>query len=266
MKATKKNRSELATIGADARVVGRIVGQEDLRVLGRVIGEIELSATLWVEQSGWLEANAKAAVVRVAGAIIGEVVASELIEVKATARVQGSLRAPRVAIAPGAQVFGPVRAERSAASRVPPPRVVPPPPLSEPPLSLSRAFEGHRDSEAPWGEDVAGRAPGYAAPAPAEAQASAAPAARPSRAPSGAPAALTHLGPLVPEELPAPRARVTPRGPGLEARVLRGDDEETRLPAPESTQILASPVPSDPPSGEAPRRRVLVRFRKRGEP
>lgn len=262
MKATKKTRSELATIGADARVVGRIVGQEDLRVLGRVLGEIELSATLWVEHSGWLEANARADVVRIAGTVIGEVVASELIEVKATARVQGSLRAPRVAIAPGAQVSGPVRAERSASARVPPPPRVAPPPLSEPPLSLSRAFEGHRDSEAPWAR----------APEPSAAPASAQPA--PAAAPPGAPSALfTQLGALVPDEVPPSRARVTPRGPGLAPRILQGEDEETRLPAPESTQILAPPpAPSAPPSaaapqsGEGPRRRVLVRFRKRGEP
>jgi hypothetical protein len=87
--------------------------------------------------------------------------------------------------------------------------------------------------------------------------------------PSAAPSAAqvpTQLGALVPEEAPPSRARVTPRSSGLAPRVLRGEDDETRLPAPESTQILgpAPELPGPPPSGEG-RRRVLVRFRKRGE-
>lgn len=145
-----------AVIGHSARVKGRVHGTDDLWIEGRVEGEVRVDGDLTIEASALVAANVSAAVVTVRGAVKGDVVGREAVRLEEGARVVGDLRAPRIAIAPGALVRGHVQtgdagaapktggrpaavaasrpavssAARSApvAAARPAPRVAPPPP------------------------------------------------------------------------------------------------------------------------------------------
>ncbi len=96
----------MATIGKSARVKGRIHGNEDLTVFGRVEGEVNIDGDVVIEASALVAANISAHVITVRGAIKGDLTASDAVRLEDGARVVGDLRAPRVAIAPGALVRG----------------------------------------------------------------------------------------------------------------------------------------------------------------
>ncbi|MDH3520115.1 MAG: polymer-forming cytoskeletal protein [Myxococcales bacterium] len=77
------------------------------RIDGCVRGEIIAGGPLWIGEAGEVEADLEGDVVIVAGRVKGDVRASERIELRATARVEGGLWAPRVALAEGSSVNGP---------------------------------------------------------------------------------------------------------------------------------------------------------------
>jgi len=127
----------MATIGKSARVKGRIFGNEDLTVEGRVEGEVSIDGDVIIEASGLVAANISAHVITVRGAIKGDLTGSEAVRLEEGARVVGDLRAPRVAIAPGALVRGyvqtahngkesPARRTAAVAAARPATRVAPP--------------------------------------------------------------------------------------------------------------------------------------------
>lgn len=103
-----------AVIGREARVRGRVAGDEDLLVFGRIEGEVDLRGALRVELGGVVRARIRATAVRVAGVVVGEVVVADLLHLCSTARVVGDLRAARVVMEPGAQVAGAVVVEGEA--------------------------------------------------------------------------------------------------------------------------------------------------------
>jgi cytoskeletal protein CcmA (bactofilin family) len=147
----------MATIGKSARVKGRVHGNEDLTVEGRVEGEVAIDGDVIIEASGLVAANISAHVITVRGAIKGDLTGSEAVRLEDGARVVGDLRAPRVAIAPGALVRGYVQtahngkveaparrpaaavAARPVARPTPPARVAAPPPRAPQPVQKPAA-------------------------------------------------------------------------------------------------------------------------------
>lgn len=115
----------MATIGKSARVKGRIHGSEDLTVEGRVEGEVTIDGDVTIEASALVAANVTAHVLTVRGAIKGDLVGSEAIRLEEGARVVGDLRAPRVAIAPGALVRGYVQTAQNGKIEAPARRAAP---------------------------------------------------------------------------------------------------------------------------------------------
>lgn len=101
--ATPDGRTDIL---AGTRIKGRIQGNEDIHVLGRVEGQIELEGRLTVEEGGVVKAEVRAERVLVSGTVVGNVTASDAIELTATGRVQGDLRAPTVRVAEGAKFSG----------------------------------------------------------------------------------------------------------------------------------------------------------------
>jgi hypothetical protein len=173
-----------SVIGPAARVKGRIFGEEDLDIEGRVEGEVQVSGDVLIEATGLVAANVSANVITVRGAVRGDLVAREAVRLEDGARVVGDLRAPRIAIAPGALVRGHVQtgsapAETPAARRVAaaPARVTP-----------------------------------AARPAPAMPVRAAAPAAMPVRAAAPAPAFVAKAPAPKPVVAPAPVVAPTPAG------------------------------------------------------
>lgn len=97
---------EPCLIGSKVVVRGQISGNQDLVVEGRVEGRIGLPNRITVEEGGAVEADVDVADATVRGAIKGELVASRSAILHASARVVGSIRAPRVVIEEGARFSG----------------------------------------------------------------------------------------------------------------------------------------------------------------
>jgi cytoskeletal protein CcmA (bactofilin family) len=96
----------VTVIGRSARVRGRVTGSEDLEVRGFVDGEITVTGDVTVDAEGLVGAGIHGRRLIVRGAVKGDLVGEESIVLEDGAKVVGDVRAPRVAIAPGALVRG----------------------------------------------------------------------------------------------------------------------------------------------------------------
>lgn len=93
-------------IGSSIVIDGEISGDEDLVIQGTVKGKIALKESLFVENSGVVEADIDTQNVEIAGRVTGNISASEKVELKTDCRVVGDIRAPRILIADGASFKG----------------------------------------------------------------------------------------------------------------------------------------------------------------
>lgn len=96
-----------AVIGASITIKGDVSGDEDLVILGRVQGTVNLAQhNVTIGQSGKVKADVRGKMVIVEGEIEGDLKASEQIVLRNTAKVEGSISAPRVALEDGAVFRG----------------------------------------------------------------------------------------------------------------------------------------------------------------
>ena len=93
-------------IGNKVTVKGSISGNQDLVVHGRVEGRVGIETRLTVEEDGSVAADVDVSDATVRGELRGDVVASRAATLHNTARVVGSIRAPRVVIEEGARFSG----------------------------------------------------------------------------------------------------------------------------------------------------------------
>jgi cytoskeletal protein CcmA (bactofilin family) len=93
-------------VGANITVKGEITGDEDLLVEGTVEGQIRVSRELRVGPRGKVRANVTAQSVVVSGELVGDCEATGRVEIQATGRLMGNIRAPKVVIAEGAVFRG----------------------------------------------------------------------------------------------------------------------------------------------------------------
>jgi cytoskeletal protein CcmA (bactofilin family) len=106
-----------SVVGAKARFVGELAGDEDVAVHGRFEGTIDVSRKVVVAQGGEMKGDIHARSVVVGGRVQGQVRADERAELLASASVQGDVRAPKVVIAEGAQLQGSVAMSSTASAR-----------------------------------------------------------------------------------------------------------------------------------------------------
>lgn len=99
-------------IGNSIVVDGEISGDENLTVRGTIKGRVALSASLYIEESGKVEADIETDNVEISGSVTGNILASEKVELKSDGRVVGDVKAPRILIADGAVFKGNVDMER----------------------------------------------------------------------------------------------------------------------------------------------------------
>jgi cytoskeletal protein CcmA (bactofilin family) len=97
---------EATVIGRGTQIRGRVSGQVDLEILGFIDGEVAVDGDVTVDADGLVGANVSARRVVVRGAIRGDLTGEEAVVLEDGARVVGDVRAPRIAIAPGALVRG----------------------------------------------------------------------------------------------------------------------------------------------------------------
>jgi len=95
-------------LGARAKLVGELSGDDDIVVEGRIEGKIRTDRRVTIAASGDVEGDVLARSVLVAGTVRGQILASERAELAASAVVQGTVQAPKVVIAEGAQLQGSV--------------------------------------------------------------------------------------------------------------------------------------------------------------
>ena len=97
-----------AVIGPNIRIQGELSGDEDLVVEGRVEGKISVSKGLRIGPQAQVNAEVKAHHVTIAGRIVGNVTAADKVEILPSGILEGNIRAPKIAIAEGAQFKGSV--------------------------------------------------------------------------------------------------------------------------------------------------------------
>jgi cytoskeletal protein CcmA (bactofilin family) len=96
-----------ARIGATLVIKGELCAQEDVAIAGRVEGSIHVVGhSVTVQSGGHVSADIHARQIIVAGTVTGTLKADERIQLRETAKIEGNLSAPRIAIADGAEVHG----------------------------------------------------------------------------------------------------------------------------------------------------------------
>jgi cytoskeletal protein CcmA (bactofilin family) len=100
--------TQASILGATLRFKGELRAQEDFTLQGRVEGSIHHSQNLTIGTEGVVKGDSRASTIVVDGTVDGDLYALESISLRATARVQGNLLAPRISIAEGATFNGKV--------------------------------------------------------------------------------------------------------------------------------------------------------------
>ena len=93
-------------IGPKTRIKGEITGDENVVVEGNVEGTIKITRDLTVGPGGTVKATVTAQSVVVAGELLGDCHATQRVQIEATGRMTGNIRAPRVVIVEGATFRG----------------------------------------------------------------------------------------------------------------------------------------------------------------
>ena len=118
-RAAAASPSPATVIGAKARMVGEITGDEDIVIHGRFEGNIQVNRKVTVAASGQIEGDIHGRSVVVGGRVHGQVRADERAELLASASVQGNVSAPKVVIAEGAQLQGNVTMSAADSAEAP---------------------------------------------------------------------------------------------------------------------------------------------------
>lgn len=102
-----RNAGGTAMIGPSINVDGKLRGDEDLVIEGKVKGTVELkNNSVTIGNHGDVAADIYAHSIFVDGQMDGNLVASEQVVIRKSARVKGSIAAPRVSLEDGAQFNG----------------------------------------------------------------------------------------------------------------------------------------------------------------
>jgi cytoskeletal protein CcmA (bactofilin family) len=93
-------------VGAKTTIKGDVTGDEDVVVQGRVEGTVDIKQDLTVAEGGTVKAKVKARSVSVSGVLEGDCAVAERVEITASGKLMGNIKAPKVVIAEGAVFRG----------------------------------------------------------------------------------------------------------------------------------------------------------------
>lgn len=96
----------LTVIPAETSIEGNIDTPGDLTIEGRCRGELAIGGVLVIARGASCRAAVRARGAEISGELIGDMVCTETITVGPGGRVVGDLRAPDIAVEPGAEVDG----------------------------------------------------------------------------------------------------------------------------------------------------------------
>src|SRR5262245_47530249 len=98
-----------AWIGKSLLLRGTLIASEDLVVDGTIEGAIDVGDhALTVGVGAIVKADLVATSITIHGTVVGDVTARERLDLRATASVDGNVRAPRLAMEDGAELRGTV--------------------------------------------------------------------------------------------------------------------------------------------------------------
>jgi len=115
--------ADAARIEYGVEMNGRLVVDQSLCIEGEFRGELESASSVFVSETGAVEASIRARAVEIRGAVVGDVVASREVVIFATGRLHGDVETPSLVIARGATFNGRTRMyrpERSVQAPAPP--------------------------------------------------------------------------------------------------------------------------------------------------
>jgi cytoskeletal protein CcmA (bactofilin family) len=99
---------------------GKIMASEDLVIDGTFEGTIDVGDhALTIGQSATVTADLLADTITICGTVVGNVTARARLELRATASVEGAVKAPSFAMADGAVLQGTVESGRSTSAHAP---------------------------------------------------------------------------------------------------------------------------------------------------
>ncbi len=99
-------RQTMCVIGPKTSIKGEISGDEDVMIEGTIEGQIKIARDLRVGQGGCVKATVEAHSIVIAGEVIGDCVVTNRVEIQASGRLTGNIRAPKIVIAEGAMFRG----------------------------------------------------------------------------------------------------------------------------------------------------------------
>lgn len=108
------NKGGPAMIGPSITIKGDVSGDEDLIIQGRIEGKVDLAQhNVTIGADGRVKADVHGRTVIVEGEVEGDLRAQEQIILRQTAKVQGSIAAPRVSLEDGAVFRGGIEMDAS---------------------------------------------------------------------------------------------------------------------------------------------------------
>jgi cytoskeletal protein CcmA (bactofilin family) len=105
-KAAPAAAPTVCVIGAKTVIKGEITGDEDVLIEGRVEGQIRISRDVRVGPNGVVKSTIEAASIVVSGEVIGDCSATSRVEIQASGKLTGNIRAPKIVISEGAMFKG----------------------------------------------------------------------------------------------------------------------------------------------------------------
>ena len=106
------SESEVARIEHGVEMNGRLAVEQSLLIEGEFRGELESGGSVFISESGTVEAPIRARTVEIRGAVVGDVVASREIVIFATGRLHGDVETPSLVVVRGATFNGHTRMYR----------------------------------------------------------------------------------------------------------------------------------------------------------
>ncbi|HTO55287.1 MAG TPA: polymer-forming cytoskeletal protein [Myxococcota bacterium] len=111
---------DAALISQGVEMSGRLVVPHSLRIEGEIRGELESGGSVFVSETGAVEAPIKARAVEIHGAVVGDIVATREVVIHATGRLHGDVETPSLVVMRGATFNGRTRMYRPERNVQPP--------------------------------------------------------------------------------------------------------------------------------------------------
>ena len=100
------NGTQESVIGADVEIIGTIKSNGNIRLDGTLEGELQCGGNAILGKNAQVKGNVTATSVSIEGKISGNILAKDKIEMKATATVNGDIKARRLSVEDGVTFVG----------------------------------------------------------------------------------------------------------------------------------------------------------------